>query len=129
QSRLHFRCGSSFMLFTVIVGMFIYFLVPADPFWLRIVNRILLIPVVLGISFEVLQVTNSLRNIPVLKYLGYPGLWLQLLTTKEPDNQQVEVAIASFEKLLEVEEFGVEVLEVAAKADTTPTIDETVAVN
>ena len=129
QSRLHFRCGSSFILFTVVVGMFIYFLVPTDPFWLRIVNRILLIPVVLGISFEVLQVTNSLRNIPVLKYLGYPGLWLQLLTTKEPDNQQVEVAIASFEKLLEIEEFGVEVLEVAAKADTTPTIDEPVAVN
>ena len=62
QSRLHFRCGSSFMLFTVIVGMFIYFLVPTDPFWLRIVNRILLIPVVLGISFEVLQVTNSLAK-------------------------------------------------------------------
>ena len=47
QSDLHYRCGSSFMLFTVIVGMFIYFLVPTDPFWLRIVNRILLIPVVL----------------------------------------------------------------------------------
>ena len=82
QSRLHFRCGSSFMLFTVIVGMFVYFLVPADPFWLRIVNRILLIPVVLGISFEVLQITNSLRNVPVLKYLGYPGLWLQLIDNK-----------------------------------------------
>ncbi len=52
QSRLHFRCGSSFILFTVIVGMFIYFLVPTDPFWLRIVNRILLIPVVLGVSFR-----------------------------------------------------------------------------
>ena len=67
QSRLHFRCGSSFMLFTVIVGMFVYFLVPADPFWFRIVNRILLIPVVLCISFEVLQITNSLRNVPVLE--------------------------------------------------------------
>lgn len=129
QSRLHFRCGSSFMLFTVIVGMFVYFLVPTDPFWLRIVNRILLIPVVLGISFEVLQVTNSLRSIPVLKYLGYPGLWLQLLTTKEPDNQQVEVAIASFEKLLEIEEFGVEVMDVTTKVDTTTSIDETVVVN
>ena len=105
------RCGSSFILFTVIVGMFIYFLVPTDPFWLRIVNRILLIPVVLGISFEVLQLTNSLRNVPVLKYLGYPGLWLQLITTKEPDDKQVEVAIASFERLLEVEEHGVEALE------------------
>jgi uncharacterized protein YqhQ len=118
QSRLHFRCGSSFMLFTVIVGMFIYFLVPADPFWYRIVNRILLIPVVLGISFEVLQLTNSLRNVPVLKYLGYPGLWLQLLTTKEPDDMQVEVSIASFERLLEIEVHGVEVMEAVSKKDS-----------
>ncbi|MEK4091426.1 DUF1385 domain-containing protein [Viridibacillus sp. FSL R5-0477] len=103
QSRLHYRCGSSFMLFTVIVGMFIYFLVPTDPFWLRIVDRILLIPVVLGVAFEVLQWTNACRNVPVLRYLGYPGLWLQLLTTKEPKDDQVEVAIASFNKLLEIE--------------------------
>lgn len=103
QSRLHYRCGSSFILFTVIVGMFIYFFVPADPLWLRIVDRILLIPVVLGVSFEVLQATNACRNIPVLRFLGYPGLWLQLLTTKEPKDDQVEVAIASFNKLLEIE--------------------------
>lgn len=104
QSRLHYRCGSSFILFTVIVGMFVYFFVPTDPLWLRVVNRILLIPVVLGISFEVLQATNALRNVPVLRFLGYPGLWLQLLTTKEPKNEQVEVAIASFKKLHEVEQ-------------------------
>lgn len=103
QSRLHYRCGSSFMLFTVFVGMVLYFFVPTDPFWLRIVNRILLIPVVLGISFEVLQVTNACRNIPVLRLLGYPGLWLQLLTTKAPTDDQVEVAIASFKKLKEIE--------------------------
>jgi len=115
QSRLHFRCGSSFMLFTVIVGMFVYFLVPTDPFWLRIVNRILLIPVVLGISFEVLQITNSLRNVPILKYLGYPGLWLQLLTTKDPDDKQVEIAIASFERLLQLEEHGVDAMEFVKK--------------
>ena len=103
QSRLHYRCGSSFILFTVIVGLFVYFLVPTDPLWVRLVSRILLIPVVIGISFEVLQATNKMRHIPVLRYLGYPGLWLQLLTTKEPKNDQVEVAIASFNKLHEVE--------------------------
>ncbi len=118
QSRLHYRCGSSFILFTVIVGMFIYFLVPADPLWLRLVNRVLLIPVVLGVSFEVLQLTNAVRNIPVLKYLGYPGLWLQLLTTKEPSDDQVEVAILSFEKLLEVEEFGPAALAVETEENT-----------
>jgi uncharacterized protein YqhQ len=103
QSRLHYRCGSSFILFTVIVGMFIYFLVPTSPLWLRIVDRLLLIPVVLGVSFEVLQLTNKVRNIPVLKWIGYPGLWLQLLTTKEPSDDQVEVSIASFNRLLEIE--------------------------
>ncbi|GMB07669.1 membrane protein [Thermolongibacillus altinsuensis] len=103
QSRLHYRCGSSFILFTVIIGVFVYMLVPTEPLWLRIVNRLALIPIVLGISFEVLQWTNKLRNVPVLRFLGYPGLWLQLLTTKEPTNDQVEVAIASFQRLLELE--------------------------
>lgn len=101
QSRLHYRCGSSFMLFTVIVGMFVYMFVATDPLWWRIVNRILLLPVVIGVSFEVLQLTNKVRNIPVLKILGYPGLWLQLLTTKEPNDKQVEVALHSFKKVLE----------------------------
>ncbi|WP_404403754.1 DUF1385 domain-containing protein [Jeotgalibacillus malaysiensis] len=104
QSRLHYRCGSSFILFTVIVGMFVYLLVPTEPLTARILNRIALIPVVLGISFEVLQITNRVRDIPVLKFLGYPGLWLQLLTTKEPKDDQVEIAIASFNKMLEMEE-------------------------
>jgi uncharacterized protein YqhQ len=101
QSRLHYRCGSSFILFTVVIGVFVYMFVATEPLWWRIVNRILLIPVVISFSFEFLQLTNKLRNIPVLKWLGYPGLWLQLLTTKEPDDDQVEVAIHSFKKVLE----------------------------
>ncbi len=104
SSRLHYRCGSSFILFTVIVGIFVYMLVPTEPLYVRVLNRLALIPVVLGISFEVLQLTNKVRDIPVLKLLGYPGLWLQLLTTKEPFDDQVEVAIASFEKLISIEE-------------------------
>src|SRR5690554_197748 len=103
QSRLHYRCGSSFILFTVVVGMFVYLFFPVDPLWFRVLIRILLIPVVIGISFEVLQFTNSLRELPVLRYLGYPGLWLQLLTTKEPSDDMVEVSIASFNKLHEIE--------------------------
>lgn len=104
QSRLHYRCGSSFILFTVIVGLFVYLFVATEPLWWRILNRILLIPVVIGLSFETLQLTNKVRNIPVLKILGYPGLWLQLLTTKEPDDDQVEVALHSFKKVLENDE-------------------------
>nr|WP_092594580.1 DUF1385 domain-containing protein [Jeotgalicoccus aerolatus] len=100
QSRLHYRCGSSFILFTVLVGFVIYMFVPVDPLYVRVLNRILLIPVVLGLSFEVLQFTNKMRSVPVLKYLGLPGLWLQYLTTKQPQDDQVEVAISSFNHLL-----------------------------
>ncbi|MCM3788403.1 DUF1385 domain-containing protein [Domibacillus indicus] len=104
SSRLHYRCGSSFILFTVIVGVFVYMLVPTEPFYVRVLNRLALIPVVLGLSFEVLQLTNKVRDVPGLKWLGYPGLWLQLLTTKDPSDDQVEVAIASFKKLISIEE-------------------------
>ncbi|MGM9926222.1 MAG: DUF1385 domain-containing protein [Bacillus sp. (in: firmicutes)] len=104
QSRLHYRCGSSFILFTIIVGLFVYMLVPTDPLWVRVLNRIALIPVVLGIAFEVLQITNKVRDIPILRFLGYPGLWLQLLTTNKPTDDQVEVAILSFKRLLELEQ-------------------------
>lgn len=100
ESRLHYRCGSSFILFTVLVGFVVYMFVPVDPLYVRVLNRIILIPVVLGLSFEVLQLTNKLRDVPVLKFLGLPGLWLQYLTTKQPDDEQVDVAIHSFNHLL-----------------------------
>lgn len=100
QSRLHYRCGSSFILFTVLVGFVVYMFVPVDPLYVRVLNRILLIPVVLGLSFEILQLTNKLREVPILKFLGLPGLWLQYLTTKQPHDDQVDVAINSFNHLL-----------------------------
>ncbi|WP_307335228.1 DUF1385 domain-containing protein [Caldalkalibacillus uzonensis] len=103
-SRLHYRCGSSFILFTVIIGVFIYLFVPSEPLWERIVYRLALIPVVIGVAYEVLQLTNKCRSIPFLKYLGYPGLAVQLLTTKNPTNDQVEVAIASFKRMLDREQ-------------------------
>ncbi|MFC0216084.1 DUF1385 domain-containing protein [Paenibacillus chartarius] len=102
-STLHYRCGSSFIVFTVIVGVLIYSLVPYETLWERVVQRLILLPVVIGVSYEVLRFTNSLRDVPVLRYLGYPGLWLQKLTTKEPDNSQVEVSIASFNRMREVD--------------------------
>jgi len=108
QSRLHYRCGSSFILFTAIISIFLYFLVPVHPFWLRLVSRIVLIPVDLGIAYEVLQLTNKCRRIPVLRWLGYPGLWLQLLTTKEPNPAQIEVAISAFNEMKDREEGYIE---------------------
>jgi uncharacterized protein YqhQ len=100
-STLHYRCGSSFIVFTVLVGVIIYSLFTYDSFMERIVQRIVLLPLVIGVSYEVLRFTNSLREVPVLRYLGYPGLWLQKLTTKQPDDSQVEVSIASFNRMRE----------------------------
>lgn len=100
-STLHYRCGSSFMIFTVLIGVFVYSLFHYDTMVQRVVQRILLLPVVIGLSYEVLQWTNRLRETPVLRILGYPGLWLQKITTREPDDSQVEVAIASFNKMRE----------------------------
>ncbi|OMF34279.1 hypothetical protein BK133_13035 [Paenibacillus sp. FSL H8-0548] len=104
-SRLHYRCGSSFIVFTVIVGVVIYSLpfFTWDSIWERVYIRILLLPLVLGVSYEVLRWTNALREVPVLRYLGFPGLWLQLLTTKEPRDEQVAVSIASFNRMLELD--------------------------
>ncbi|WP_445670193.1 DUF1385 domain-containing protein [Paenibacillus sp. PL2-23] len=104
-SRLHYRCGSSFIVFTVLVGVVIYSLpfFTWDTIWERVVIRLALLPVVLGVSYEVLRVTNAMRDLPVLRYLGYPGLWLQLLTTKEPKDDQVAVSIASFNRMRELD--------------------------
>jgi uncharacterized protein YqhQ len=102
-NTLHYRCGSSFIVFTVIVGVVIYSFFHYDNIWERMLQRIVLLPVVIGVSYEVLRFTNSLREVPVLRYLGYPGLWLQKLTTREPDDSQVEVSIASFNRMREVD--------------------------
>lgn len=103
-STLHYRCGSSFLIFTVFVGVVIYSLFPYDSLLERVVQRIVLLPVVMGVSYEVLQFTNKLRDTPVLRFLGYPGLWLQKITTREPEDHQVEVAIASFQKMRELDQ-------------------------
>lgn len=104
-SRLHYRCGSSFIILTVIVGVIIYSLpiFSWDSIWERVYIRVLLLPLVIGLSFELLRFTNGVRDIPVLRFLGYPGLWLQLLTTKEPSDDQVEVSIASFNRMRELD--------------------------
>lgn len=103
QSTLHYRCGSSFIILTVLVGVIVYSFIPYDNVWDRIGIRLMLLPVVVGLSYELLKLTNALRDVPGLSYLGYPGLWLQKLTTRQPDDDQVEVAIAAFNKMRELD--------------------------
>ncbi len=104
QSTLHYRCGSSFIILTVIVGVILYSFFSYDNVWDRILTRLLLIPVVIGLSYELLRITNALRDVPVLTWLGYPGLWLQKLTTRQPEDNQVEVAIAAFNRMHELDQ-------------------------
>lgn len=103
-NTLHYRCGSSFIVFTVIVGVIVYSFVQYDDIWERLIQRIILLPVVIGLSYEVLRFTNNLREVPVLRYMGYPGLWLQKLTTKEPTDDMVEVSIASFKHMMKLDQ-------------------------
>lgn len=108
QSTLHYRCGSSFIIFTVLVGVVLYSFFPYDNVWDRIWTRLIYLPLVIGISYEVLRITNQVRDILILRYLGYPGLWLQKLTTREPKDDQVEVAIAAFVRMRELDAAYVE---------------------
>jgi len=108
-SRFHYRCGSSFIIFTVIIGVIIYslyngFITPYETIWDRIIQRIILIPFVIGVSYETLRISNAVRNIPILHYFGLPGIWLQNLTTREPDDEQIEVSIAAFNRMRDLDQ-------------------------
>jgi uncharacterized protein YqhQ len=97
-SRFHPRCGTSFLVFVVGISIVVYSFIPLDiPLWLRFVMRLLLLPVVAGLSFEFIQFTAKVQNITWLSWLKLPGYGVQLLTTKEPTDDQIEVALASFE--------------------------------
>lgn len=111
-SRLHKRCGTSFLLFVVLISVVLFFFIRVDSRLLRLGLRILLIPVIAGIAYEILRFAGRSNNI-IIRILSAPGLLLQRLTTKEPDESMVEVAIAAVEavfdwKLFLNEKFGYE---------------------
>ena len=100
QSRYHRRCGTSFLLVVMIVSIVFFMFIRFDNLWIRMLYRILLIPVVAGVSFELIQFVGNTDNKLVL-LISKPGLWLQKLTTREPDDGMIEVAIASVEAVFD----------------------------
>ncbi len=102
-SRLHVRCGTSFLLIVMIVALFVFALLGKPPLWLRIISRILLIPVIAGVSYELIRLAGRFSKSRIVNIIFYPGLLLQKITTKEPDDAQIEVAVASLNKILEAE--------------------------
>jgi len=101
QSRLHPRCGTSFLLFVLLLSILVFALIPKTaPFVLKFGGRLLLVPVIAGLSYEVLRFTAKHRAAPLFALLVAPGLALQRITTQEPTDDMLEVAIAALEEAL-----------------------------
>lgn len=102
-SRLHPRCGTSFLLIVMLVSIVIFSLIPKLwPFYMKAGARVILLPLIAGVSYEFLKWSANNHHSPLVKLIIAPGLALQRLTTREPDDTQLEVAIRSMQEALEV---------------------------
>jgi uncharacterized protein YqhQ len=102
-SRLHPRCGTSFLLIVMLVSIAVFSLIPKLwPFYIKAGSRVVLLPLIAGISYEFLKWSAKNDGHPLVRMIITPGLALQRLTTREPDDQQLEVAIRSMNEALEV---------------------------
>ncbi len=112
SSRQHKRCGTSFLLFVVLVSVIVFFFIRVDNMALKLILRLLLVPVIAGISYEIIRFAGRSDNI-VIRMISAPGMWMQRLTTKEPDEDMIKVAICSVEAVFDwkaylIENFGYE---------------------
>lgn len=104
QSREHKRCGTSFMLTVMIISVIFFMFVRVDNTLLRLVIRLLLIPLIAGVSYEFIRYAGK-HDTAFINVLSRPGMWLQALTTREPDKEMIEVAIRSVEAVFDWKEF------------------------
>ena len=105
-SRLHPRCGTSFLLIVMIMAIFVFAPIGLPAWWILVLTRILGVPLIAGLSFEVIKFAGRNRRRGWVRALMYPGLQLQRLTTREPDLEQLEVSIAALNAVLAVETPG-----------------------
>jgi uncharacterized protein YqhQ len=99
-TTLHRRCGTTFLLIVLVISILIFSLIVTDSFWIKFLGRILLLPVIAGIGYELLKLGARFPKNFLLNLLVWPGLALQKMTTKEPDKKQIEVAIAAFKAVV-----------------------------
>lgn len=123
SSRLHKRCGTSFIFFVMLVSIVLFFFIQVDNVAEKVILRILLMPVVAGISYEIIRLAGRTDNV-FIKILSAPGMWIQRMTTREPDESMAEVAIASVEAVFDWKKylqdtFGYEVDESWMKDDAS----------
>jgi uncharacterized protein YqhQ len=107
-SIVHPRCGTAFLLIVMVISIFVFALVGDPALWLKILSRIILIPVIAGIAYEFLKFSAAHQQNPIIKILIAPGLALQRMTTREPDLSMLEVSIAALKKLLTEEKLATE---------------------
>ena len=103
QRRQHPRCGTSFLMVVMIVAIVLFSVIKFDALWLNLVVRIALMPVVAGLSYEIIRYAAKKESGAIFKLMTRPGLWLQNITTQEPDDSQLEVAIAALNESLKLE--------------------------
>jgi uncharacterized protein YqhQ len=103
-SRVHTRCGTGFLLIVMVVSIFVFAAVGSPSLWLKVVSRIVLVPVVAGISYELMRLGAANYRFRIVKWLLAPGLALQGLTTREPDDEMIECAITSLKRVLQRDE-------------------------
>jgi uncharacterized protein YqhQ len=103
-SRLHPRCGTSFLLIVMIVAIFVFAPIGLPAWYWLVLSRILGVPLIAGLSFEVIKWAGRNRSKSWVRWVMWPGMQLQLLTTREPDHEQLEVAIAAMNAVLAVED-------------------------
>ena len=105
QTRFHPRCGTSFILVVFLISIMVYTFVPRqETFLLTFASRVLFLPLIAGIGYEFLKWSAKHQESLFVRALTAPGLWFQRLTTKEPDLEQLEVALSALKKALELEE-------------------------
>ena len=100
SSKQHKRCGTSFLFFVMIVSIIFCFFITTDSQVLRIIMRIALLPVIAGVSYEIIRLAGNSDN-PVINLLSQPGMWVQNMTTKEPEDDMIEVAIRAVEEVFD----------------------------
>ena len=99
----HVRCGTSFLFLVFIVAIIVFTFVGRQDMWLMVVSRVVLIPVIMGVGYEIIQFGARHAENRLVKIILAPGLWLQSMTTGEPDDKQLEVAIAAVNKAVEID--------------------------
>ena len=100
SSKEHKRCGTSFLLIVMVISILFFMVIRTDTVLMRVISRILLVPVIAGVSYEFLRLAGR-SDSPIVNALSKPGLWMQGLTTKEPDDSMIEVAIAAVEAVFD----------------------------